>query len=141
MQKVTTFLMFVGPVAGQAEEAITLYTSLFENSEIVHIQRRGPNEWGEAEGSVEHAVFTLNGQEFMAMDSSAGHTFNFTPSISLFVRCASEAEIDAVYAKLSEGGQVLMPLDEYPFSKKFCWLNDKYGVSWQLTLTEGNDAS
>ncbi len=136
MQKITTFLMFVGPVAGKAEEAIMLYTSLFENSRIIHLQRRGPNDFGEPEGSVEHAIFTLNGQEFMASDSSAGHAFNFTPSMSLFVRCDSEAEIDAVYARLSEGGQVLMPLDQYPFGRKFCWLNDRYGVSWQLILQD-----
>ena len=134
MQKIATFLMFVGPVAGKAEEAITLYTSLFENSRIIHIQRRGPNDVGEVEGSVEHAIFTLNGQEFMAMDSAAGHSFNFTPSMSLFVRCEDEAEIASVFAKLSEGGQVLMPLGQYPFSRKFGWLNDRFGVSWQLNL-------
>ena len=129
MQKFTTFLMFVG----QAEEAMKLYTSLFKRSEIVHITRYGANEAG-AEGTVQHAIFTLNGQEFMCIDSSAQHAFTFTPSISLYVRCDTEEEIDHVFAALSQDGQILMPLDRYPFSQKFCWLADRFGVSWQLSL-------
>jgi predicted 3-demethylubiquinone-9 3-methyltransferase (glyoxalase superfamily) len=81
-----------------------------------------------------HATFALNGQEFMAIDSYAKHAFTFTPSMSLYVRCASEAEIDALFAALSEGGAVMMPLDRYPFSPKFGWLADRFGVSWQLTV-------
>lgn len=131
MQKVTTFLMFTG----QAEAAMKLYTSLFNRSEVLSITRYGPNEAG-AEGSVLHATFTLDGQEFMAIDSSAVHAFTFTPSMSLYVRCEDEAEIDRVFAVLSAGGQILMPLDQYPFSRKFSWLVDRFGVSWQLSLTD-----
>jgi predicted 3-demethylubiquinone-9 3-methyltransferase (glyoxalase superfamily) len=129
MQKITTFLMF----EGKAEEAMNLYTSLFKGSQIVNITRYGPGEAG-AEGSVMHATFTLNGQEFMAIDSSMKHEFTFTPSMSLYVRCESEAEIDALFATLSQGGKVMMPLDRYPFSQKFGWLADKFGVSWQLSM-------
>jgi predicted 3-demethylubiquinone-9 3-methyltransferase (glyoxalase superfamily) len=129
MQKITTFLMFIG----QAEEAINFYTSLFENSEIVSITRYGPGEAG-AEGSVMHAVFTLNGQAYMAIDSSDVHEFTFTPSMSLFVNCETESEIDRLFERLSEGGHVMMPLDSYPFSQKYAWLSDRYGVSWQLSL-------
>ena len=129
MQKVTTFLMFTG----QAEAAMNLYTSLFKQSEILNLTRYGANEAG-AEGTVQHATFTLNGQEFMCIDSSAVHAFTFTPSMSLYVRCDSEEEIDRVFATLSQGGQILMPLDEYPFSAKFGWLADRFGVSWQLSL-------
>jgi len=129
MQKVTTFLMFTG----QAEEAMNLYTSLFKQSEILSLTRYGANEAG-AEGTVQHATFTLNGQEFMCIDSSVQHAFTFTPSMSLYVRCDTEAEIDRVFATLSQDGQILMPLDQYPFSKKFGWLSDKFGVSWQLNL-------
>lgn len=129
MQKFTTFLMFTG----QAEAAMKLYTSLFKQSAIVNITRYGANDLG-AEGTVQHATFTLNGQEFMAIDSNAVHAFTFTPSISLYVRCEDEAEIDRVFAALSAGGQILMPLDQYPFSKKFGWLADRFGVSWQLSL-------
>ena len=120
MQKFTTFLMF----AGQAEEAMKFYTSLFKQSEIINITRYGANEAG-AEGTVQHATFTLGGQEFMCIDSSAQHAFTFTPSISLYVRCDTEEEVDRVFAALSQGGQVLMPLDHYPFSAKFGWLSDR----------------
>src|SRR5512137_903952 len=129
MQKITTFLMFTG----QAEAAMNLYTSLFSQSRILHLTRYGANEAG-AEGTVQLATFTLNGQEFMCIDSSAQHEFTFTPSMSLYVRCATEEEIDAVFSTLSQDGQILMPLDRYPFSQKFGWLADRYGVSWQLSL-------
>lgn len=129
MQKIITSLMF----DGQAEEALNFYTSLFEQSEILNITRYGANEDG-AEGSVQHATFTLNGQEFMCLDSNTPHEFTFTPSISLHVRCETEGEIDRVFTALSEGGQVFMPLDRYPFSRKFGWVSDRFGVSWQLNL-------
>ncbi|WP_223068955.1 VOC family protein [Paenibacillus caui] len=129
MSKITTFLMF----DGQAEEAMNLYTSIFENSEIKHIVKYGAND-GDLEGKVLNAVFSLNGQTLMCIDSSVKHDFTFTPSISLYVTCETEEEIDRVFGKLSEGGSVLMPLAAYPFSKKFGWLTDPFGVSWQLNL-------
>ncbi|EEM16954.1 3-demethylubiquinone-9 3-methyltransferase [Bacillus pseudomycoides DSM 12442] len=119
---------------GNAEEAMTLYTSLFDQSEIINISRYGANEPGK-EGTVMHATFTLNGQKFMCIDSSVKHEFTFTPSMSLYVNCDTEAEIDEVFNKLAQEGEVLMPLAVYPFSKKFGWLNDKYGVSWQLNFS------
>ena len=129
MQTVTPFLMF----AGQAEAAMTLYTTTVKNSAITSVTRYGPNEAG-AEGTVQLAHFTLDGQEFMAIDSNVEHGFTFTPSISLYVRCATEAEIDTVYTRLVEGGQVLMELAAYPFSPRFAWIQDRFGVSWQLSL-------
>ncbi|MNO02198.1 3-demethylubiquinone-9 3-methyltransferase [compost metagenome] len=63
------------------------------------------------------------------------HGFTFTPAVSLYVNCESEAESDRVYEALSQGGQVLMPLGEYPFSSKFGWVADQFGVSWQLNLS------
>lgn len=128
-QKIHTFLMF----EGSAEEAITMYTSLFEDSEIISMIRYGPNESGN-EGSVLHATFSVKGQEFMASDSSVNHAFTFTPSVSIFVTCDTEEEIDVAYAKLSQDGEILMPLADYSFSAKFGWVNDKFGVSWQLSL-------
>jgi predicted 3-demethylubiquinone-9 3-methyltransferase (glyoxalase superfamily) len=129
MSKITTFLMF----EGRAEEAMNFYTSIFERSEIVSISRYGANEAG-AEGSVLQATFTLNGQEFMCIDSHVKHNFSFTPSISLYVTCQNEEEVDRVFEKLSQEGTVLMPLAPYPFSKKFGWTADKFGVTWQLSL-------
>jgi predicted 3-demethylubiquinone-9 3-methyltransferase (glyoxalase superfamily) len=129
IQKTTTFLMF----EGDAEEAITFYTSLFENSEIVRITKAGPDGPGgpDAEGTVQHALFTLKGQPYMAIDSF-GHNFTFTPSISLFVQCDSKEELETLFKKLSDGGQVMMPLDNYGFSTRFAWVSDRFGVSWQL---------
>lgn len=128
-QKITPFLMF----SGNAEEAMQFYVSLFDRSEVCSIQRYGPNESG-TEGSVMHATFALNGQQFMCIDSNVRHGFTFTPALSLSVICNTDAEIAHLFARLSERGQVLMPLDAYSFSEKFAWVSDRYGVSWQLTL-------
>ncbi|SFL59753.1 Glyoxalase superfamily enzyme, possibly 3-demethylubiquinone-9 3-methyltransferase [Paenibacillus sp. 1_12] len=132
MTQITTFLMF----EGKAEEAMNFYTSIFEKSEITSISRYGANESG-TEGKVIHATFTLNGQEFMCIDSSVQHNFTFTPSMSLYVSCDTDADIVRVFEKFSLDGAVLMPLAAYPFSKKFGWVADKYGVSWQLNLKSG----
>ena len=131
MQKIKTFLMF----EGKAEQAMNFYTSLFEKSGILNISRYGPNEAG-VEGTVNQATFTLNGQEFMCIDSYVKHEFTFTPSMSLFIICETEAEIDRLFEQLSHGGQVLMELDRYPFSEKFAWVSDRFGVSWQLNLVK-----
>jgi predicted 3-demethylubiquinone-9 3-methyltransferase (glyoxalase superfamily) len=128
-QKITTFLMF----EGKAEEAMNYYVSAFDQAEIVSIRRFGANEVG-TEGTVARATFSLHGQMFMCIDSYVKHNFTFTSSISLYVTCASEEEIDRLFEKLSQGGSVAMPLATYPFSEKFAWITDKFGVSWQLSL-------
>lgn len=128
-QKITTFLMF----EGHAEEAITFYTSLFDDAEIVSMKKYGPEGPGD-EGSIEHATFTLAGQQYMAIDSNVQHAFTFTPAISLWVDCESEEEIDRLYGALVEGGAELMPIGAYGFSQRFGWVNDRFGVSWQLNL-------
>src|SRR5262245_14566426 len=126
--KVTPFLMFVG----QAEEAMNFYVSLFADAKVTDIKRYGKDEGGQ-EGAVKLATFSLNGQEFICFNSPVKHAFTFTPAISLFVTCATAAEVDDLFAKLSPGGQVMMPLDKYPFSERFAWISDRYGVSWQLS--------
>jgi len=128
-QSITTMLMF----EGAAEEAMRLYTSLFAESAITTIERYGPGEPGAA-GTVKLAEFTLAGRVFRAIDSPAKHNFTFTPSISIFVDCTDEAEQEAALAKLSEGGATLMPLANYGFSRRFAWIADRFGVSWQLNL-------
>lgn len=130
MKSVHTFLMFQD---GKAEEAMNFYTSLIEGAEIGNVVRYGANEAG-AEGSVHQASFTLKGQQFMCIDSNVQHAFDFTPSFSIYLTCETEEEIDTIYEKLLDGGQALMPIDDYGFSQKFGWVNDRYGVSWQLTL-------
>jgi len=126
---ISTFLMF----DGMAEEAMTFYVSLFERSAVTHVERYGPGEAGK-EGTLKRAHFTLGGHELMALDSPAKHAFTFTPSMSLFVECESAAEQERAFEALSQGGQVLMPLDAYGFSTRFAWVNDRFGVSWQLNL-------
>ncbi|MFJ9820437.1 VOC family protein [Streptomyces sp. NPDC101151] len=128
-QKITTFLMF----EGNAEKAMTFYISLFDDAEIVSITRYGADGPGK-EGSVQHATFSLAGEQLMCIDSPAKHDFTFTPAVSLFVQCENEAEIDRLYAALAEQGAELMPLGSYGFSPRFGWVNDRFGVSWQLNL-------
>lgn len=127
--RVTPFLMF----DGKAEDAMNFYVSVFEDAKINSIQRYGPGEMG-AEGSVMRAAFELGGQEFMCIDTPMKHDFTFTPALSLFVNFDGDAEITEAYLKLSQAGQVFMPLGEYPFSRKYGWVADKFGVAWQLNL-------
>jgi predicted 3-demethylubiquinone-9 3-methyltransferase (glyoxalase superfamily) len=126
---VSTFLMF----DGAAEEAMNLYLTLFPDSTLRNLERYGPGEEG-PEGSLKRAEFTLGGHRLTCFNSPVTHAFTFTPAISLFIDCSDEAELNAAYAQLSRGGAVLMPLDNYGFSQKFVWLNDRWGVSWQLNM-------
>lgn len=129
-RKVMTHLMF----EGAAEEAMALYVSLFADSEITQVERYGPGEQGK-ERTIKIAYFTLAGREHICIDSPVKHGFGFTPAMSLFVECESEAELDAAFGRLAEGGKVLMPLGNYGFSSRFGWLADRFGVSWQLNFT------
>ena len=128
--------MFCGDQHGKAEEAIEFYCSLFDSSRVVSIDRYGPDDELGPEGTVRVATFELSGNEMMAIDSSAPHAFTFTPAISLWIDCSSQEEIERVSAALSDGGQFLMPLDSYPFSPQFCWVADRYGVTWQLNRAD-----
>ena len=128
-QTVFPFLMFTG----QAEQAMNFYTSLVPNSRIVDIKRYTAGGAG-AKGTVMRARFVVGEQTVICTDSPITHNFTFTPSFSLFVSCESEEQIQKLSAGLAAGGKVLMPLGHYGFSRKFTWLNDRYGVSWQLNL-------
>jgi predicted 3-demethylubiquinone-9 3-methyltransferase (glyoxalase superfamily) len=125
--------MFCGDQHGKAEEAITSYCSLFPDSRVIRLDRYGPQE-DQPEGTVRLASFELGGKPMMAIDSAAPHHFTFTPAISIWVECSSAAEIERLSAALSEDGAALMPLRDYGFSRKFCWVADRYGVTWQLNL-------
>ncbi|WKD35166.1 VOC family protein [Streptomyces xanthophaeus] len=132
-QKITTFLMF----EGRAEEAMSFYVSLFDDAEVLAVSRYGPDETGPGAGpagTVRHATFSLAGQQLMCIDSPAQHAFGFTPAVSLYVQCEDDAEIDRLYRALAEQGQELMPLGSYGFSHRFGWVNDRFGVSWQLNV-------
>ena len=121
------FLMF----AGQAEAALKFYLSQFPGSRIVSMQRYGAGETGAA-GSVRRAEFEIAGLRLIAIDSPIKHGFSFTPAFSLFVTCDDIAQLDRLVVSLSEGGQVLMPPDNYGFSPRFAWVQDRFGVAWQL---------
>jgi predicted 3-demethylubiquinone-9 3-methyltransferase (glyoxalase superfamily) len=129
-REIAPFLMFQG---GVAEQALTFYTSLFEDARIVDIARYGPEGPG-PEGTVQLARFSLAGQEFRCSDSFVTHDFSFTPSFSVWVETEDEEELQRLFAALADGGRQLMPLDDYGFSRRFGWVNDRYGVSWQLNL-------
>ncbi len=131
---VAPFLMF----EGDAEEAMTFYVSLFEDARVLATSFYGEDGPGE-EGVILQARFELCGREYVVIDSPVRHEFSFTPSYSMFAEFDDEDEVEAVYQALSEGGTVLMPYDAYPFAKRFCWLQDRFGVSWQLTLPLDED--
>jgi predicted 3-demethylubiquinone-9 3-methyltransferase (glyoxalase superfamily) len=122
MQKITPFLWF----NDQAEEAVKFYTSIFKGSKIGTVSRYGEAGPG-PKGSVMSATFQLEGQEFMALNG--GPVFSFTPAISFFVSCRTQAEVDDLWERLSAGGE-----------KSQCgWLKDKFGISWQIVPTVLND--
>src|SRR5687767_596890 len=115
----------------EAKEAADFYVSAFgEYSKVTNVQQVHDTP----SGSVDIVSFKLLDLEFMA--SSAGPIFTFNPSVSFIVGCTRKEDVDALWAKLSGGGTVLMELGEYPFSKRYGWCADRYGLSWQLILTD-----
>ena len=127
MEKVTAHLWY----DKEAKEAAGFYTSVFPASRIVSTStiRDTPS------GDCDIVSFELSGQRFMAI--SAGPLFRFSPAVSFLVACESKDEVDSLWKKLSQGGAALMPLDAYPFSERYGWTQDKYGVSWQVMYTGG----
>ncbi|MDE1011012.1 MAG: VOC family protein [Paraburkholderia fungorum] len=124
------FFMFQN---GDAQAALDLYFSTFPDSRMVQAERYAQGEPGPV-GTIKVATFTICGREFMCSDSPIKHDFSFTPASSTFVEFDAKTELERVFGILSEGGQVLMPLDNYGFSERFGWVSDRFGVSWQLNL-------
>src|SRR5216684_3894874 len=122
MQNITPHLWF----DKEAGEAATFYTAIFPDSKITNTTTLHDTPSGDCD----IVSFKLSGQSFMAI--SAGPLFKFNPSISFHVKCKSKDEVDAMWEKLLKGGKVLMELGSYPFSERYGWLEDKYGLSWQL---------
>lgn len=130
-QKIVPCLWF----DSNAEEAATFYTSLFADSHIgkkLLYSEEGQEITGKLPGSVMTVDFTLAGYRFTGLNG--GPQFAFTPAISFYVTCESEAEIDTLWASLSEGGMALMGLDKYDWSEKYGWVRDRFGLTWQLAL-------
>ncbi len=128
-ERVSTFLMF----SGNAAAALELYQRLFADIEIVSLESQ-PGTGDDDTQLVKQAHWRLGDQNFMSIDSTIDHGFTFTPAMSIFFNCADAYEIERLFDGLSDGGQVLMPLDRYPFSQRFGWVADRFGVSWQLNL-------
>ena len=128
-RRAATHLMFMG----EASQAMDLYSSVFPSFRVERAERYGAGEPG-PEGSIKLAEASLAGHRLLVIDSPVKHAFTFTPAMSLFLDCESREELDAAFAKLSEGGQVFMPLDNYGFSTRFGWCTARFGVSWQLNL-------
>jgi len=129
-KQITTFLTFQ---ENNAEQAMDFYIGLFNNSRIIDVHRHGKG--GPAkEGTIMMATFELNGKQFICSDSYVKHEWTFSPAISLYVECGSAGELDKLFHDLSENGKVYMPLDNYGFSQRFGWVEDRFGVSWQLNL-------
>jgi predicted 3-demethylubiquinone-9 3-methyltransferase (glyoxalase superfamily) len=122
-QRITATLMFVGEVCGKAEEAVNFYASVFADSSVGPIDRYGPGEEPEKEGTMRYAAFTLAGHQFAAMDSAQAHDFAFDEAISFIVECDTQDEIDYYWNSLTA----------VPESEQCGWLKDKFGVSWQVS--------
>jgi predicted 3-demethylubiquinone-9 3-methyltransferase (glyoxalase superfamily) len=122
-QNIIPTLMFVGKVCGKAEEAMNFYAKVFKNAKIVDIARYEKGQEPDQPGTVTHGRFTLEGQEFAAMDSARMHDFAFNEAISFMVNCKTQDEIDYYWEKLSA----------VPEAEQCGWLKDSYGVSWQIT--------
>ena len=119
MQKIMPCLWF----DHQAEEAVTFYTSIFNNSNVVsvaHYGDAGAEVSGKPKGSVMSIIFQLEGQHFMALNG--GPEFTFSPAISLLVNCQTQEELDQLWDKMTQGGEI----------EQCGWLRDKFGVSWQI---------
>ncbi len=131
MQKITPHLWF----ATQAKEAAEFYASIFPESQVTHVSTIKDTPSGDCD----IVSFNLWGQSFMAI--SAGPLFTFNPSVSFMVNFdpsrdpEAPTRIDAVWNALAEDGKVLMPIGVYPFSERYGWVQDKFGLSWQVILT------
>jgi len=117
------FLMF----QGKCEEALTFYAGAIPGARIVSLDRK-------LDGTVAMARLAVEGLEIMANDSPPVHDFDFTPSTSIFLTVDDPQDVDALAGALGEGGKLLMPPDDYGFSRRFGWAQDRFGVSWQINL-------
>ena len=133
MQKIVPCLWF----DNEAEEAVKFYKAVFDDVKVLNtVKYSAETPSNKLIGSVMTIDFEINGIKFMALNG--GPYFKINPSISFLVSCKTKEELDELWSKLSEKGSVLMPLGKYPFSEKYGWLQDKYGVSWQLMLRESS---
>lgn len=129
MSTATAFWTFQPGKGHRAEEAMGLYTELFDDGEILQVHHHPEDSPGA--GTVMLAEFTIAGQRIRCSDSYVEHGWDFTPATSLWVDCSSDDEHRRLVNALSAGGRVHMPLDDYGFGP-FAWVDDRFGISWQL---------
>ena len=129
MDKITPHLWF----DREAVEAAEFYSSTFPNSRVTDVSTLHDTPSGDSDV----VSFELLDQPFMAI--SAGPLFKFTPAVSFLVKCRRTEEVDGLWGKLTEGGAALMPLDSYPFSERYGWTQDRYGLSWQVMYVGDED--
>jgi predicted 3-demethylubiquinone-9 3-methyltransferase (glyoxalase superfamily) len=129
-QELRTFLTFQG---GAASGALDHYRDIFDDFELIEADHYGPGDGG-PEGTVKVAKFRLANSEFSCADSPVDHVWGFTPAVSLWIECEDVGEQERLFDRLSDGGTVYMPLDDYGFSTRFGWVGDRHGVTWQLNL-------
>jgi predicted 3-demethylubiquinone-9 3-methyltransferase (glyoxalase superfamily) len=129
MRKITTHLWF----DKEAKEAAELYVSVFKDAKISSKAKLHDTP----SGTVDLVTIELRGQEFTLL--SAGPLFKFTPAVSFLVACKTKEEVEALWGALSKGGSALMDLGKYPFSEKYGWVQDRYGLSWQLMFAGGRE--
>ncbi len=135
MMNIYPFLWF----DDNAEEAVNFYTSVFKDSNVkasTKYSEESAKASGMPKDSVMTVAFDLYGLSFVAING--GPAFKINPSVSFFVSCKTENEVEELWKKLSDGGKILMALDKYPFSEKYGWLQDKFGVSWQIIIFNGD---
>jgi len=133
MQQIVPNLWF----DGQAKAAADFYAAAFQNAKVLRMDRyteAGKEIHGHEPGEVMTVEFEIEGQRFIALNG--GPQFKITPAISFFVRCSTAEEVNTLWQNLSPDADILMELNEYPFSKRYGWLSDKFGVSWQIILNE-----
>ena len=130
MTTATPFLMFQH---GVGREALDFYMSVFKDGEVLELDTY-PAGGPAPEGSIMRGKFRIAGQDFFISDSFIEHAFDFTPSLSVWLEADSADAQEGLVAALGEGGATLMPLDDYGFSSRFAWVNDRFGVSWQINL-------
>ena len=132
-QKIIPFIWF----EDKAEEAVSFYMSAFRDSKTGRVTRydeTSAKASGRSEGSVMTVDFQIEGMRFTAINGEPAYRLN--PSVSFYISCTTGEEIDELWSKLSEQGEVMMKLDKYPFNDQYGWVRDKFGVSWQLILSE-----